>query len=626
MAAIRVILASCLMAVLLVSSNIGQLHAADFSDEATALPFPPDAQELEFTAWSGDISYKSQSPLKSLAAFYVKEMTGRGWTHDESAAKVEDDRIKLLFKHGASKIEVSLRQSSKAVDVDLDCEKLKFNGVDDPATLAAAGIPVAKSALLVQKEFPLPEVAGKVQFTAEGCTFKSPLSLADAFAYFMKLVPSKGFKESRKPILSDSRKYTEFKKGSAQVSVNIFTDAVGSRIILEYKDDSKKTTAAPLPVVASLPFKVGGAESAPTGGTTPAAPSGGTPVDVTGNKGSATVNYNGKQYVLKNVAAFQTKNRVGSTTLVFAAKPIPYNKMQALVIKDSGFSYGDLYEGAGPDHLVVDIGSYLGFNFAIPGIGIGSGIDDAVNEMKVEGGRVVGTLKMPRKEIFKKEPFEFAVTIDAGIITPSTRTAGPADAVAKSDSPVVADSPVPFPDAVGNISKEGSKFRKTYHAEVNLPLAEVTEFYRRELPAQGWKSDDANASGPMRFKNDTLDLVMSLKSQGNKTMVDAVTRDAALAKKEGILPEAGKGRLILGNGGDSAVVFTVGKANHTLKPGQGAKDYKQAVNTSLAPGTYQVGVKPSGQAAQTETIELTEGSAWGIIALPGGGSLAVQLY
>src|SRR5262245_29594782 len=115
--------------------------ADEFSAEATALPFPPDARDLEFVAWAGDINYTSQSPLKSLAALYLSEMAKRGWELDELAAKIEDDSIKLVFKHDKVKIKLDLRQSSREVRASLDCDNLKFTGVDDVAKLAAAGIP-----------------------------------------------------------------------------------------------------------------------------------------------------------------------------------------------------------------------------------------------------------------------------------------------------------------------------------------------------------------------------------------------------------------------------------------------------------------------------------------------------
>ena len=92
-----------------------------------------------------------------------------------------------------------------------------------------------------------------------------------------------------------TRRYTEFKKGAAQLNVNVFTDAVGSRIILTYKDEAKETPVPPLAAVASLPIKGGGAGRAAASEAT-ATPVGTTPIDVTSNKGSATVNYAGKQY------------------------------------------------------------------------------------------------------------------------------------------------------------------------------------------------------------------------------------------------------------------------------------------------------------------------------------------
>ena len=85
------------------------------------------------------------------------------------------------------------------------------------------------------------------------------MTLQDNFDYFSRAVVGKGFKESRKPLLSDSRRYTEFKKGTVQVSVNTFTDGAGSRTVLEYKDEAKVTPKPPLAAVATLPIK--GAEA-----------------------------------------------------------------------------------------------------------------------------------------------------------------------------------------------------------------------------------------------------------------------------------------------------------------------------------------------------------------------------
>jgi hypothetical protein len=218
----RFAVVSIALVLMLASVETRGQTAAEFRAEATALPFPPDARELEFVAWTRNIKFNSSSPLKAIAAFYLKEMASRGWEHDESAAVVENEKIDLTFKHDRVKVEVELRQWSKEVKASLDCENLSFDGTDDPAKLVAAGIPVPKAVLFLHKELPLPAGAMKVEFTGEGSTFKSSLSLQEAFDHFMRLAPSKGFRESRRPIITDTRRYTEFKKGSAQLSVNVY--------------------------------------------------------------------------------------------------------------------------------------------------------------------------------------------------------------------------------------------------------------------------------------------------------------------------------------------------------------------------------------------------------------------
>jgi len=313
---------------------------------------------------------------------------------------------------------------------------------------------------------------------------------------------------------------------------------------------------------------------------------------------------------------------------VFSAKPIPYHKMQSLIATKDDFSFSDLYDFGFPDHLVLQLGdNYVSYSLSLPGVGLSSSADNAVNETKVSADRVQGILKMPPKQVFSRDEISFTISVDAVIITPSTRIAGPADAVTRSDSPILTDSPIPFPDGANNISSEGSKFRKTYSAVVRLPLTDVESFYRKELAAGGWSAADSSSTGDvLRFKKDTADLSLSLKRDGSNTVIAAITRNMALARQEGVLPDPGKARLILANALTVGVVYTIGRTDYPLRPGQGAKDYKQALNYSLAPGAYTVIVKIPGQRPQSEQLNLAEGTTWGIIATPTGGYLPLQLY
>lgn len=449
--------------------------------------------------------------------------------------------------------------------------------------------------------------------------FKSTLDLKSAYDHFTKLLAAKGFRESRKPIISAGRQYSEFKKGTTQVSVNVFSDPVGSRVVLEHEDSAKEPVRPPLPAVVSL--SIGKLQSidknAPNAPTT--AP-GATPVDVTSNKGSATVVYNGKQYTFANVAAYQTKD--GPVKLVFAAKPIPLNKMQAMVFKEKSFSFHDMYEGMyeglAPERLEVQVGEFPSFTFALTNLVVGKSVDGPGAELKVADGRVQGTLKMDPKEVFDKDKIAFSLTVNAGIITPTTRIAGPADQV--ETSTLATDGPVPFPPKTENVGSQGSKFRKTYTATANMPLPEVVAFYRQALTDKGWQRPDDHTA---QLKNDTREVLLTLKAAGEKTTIQALTREVALAKQEGILPEAGKARLLLANAHTAAVVFTIGKTDYPLKSEQGSKNPKEALNYSLAPGAYNVTLKTGGQSVK---VDLTPGTAWVVIALPTGGCMPMQLY
>jgi len=602
--------------------------AAEFSTEAAALPFPPDARKVEFVAWAGDIKYYSGSPMKSLAAFYLEQMAARGWEHDASAVEIDDDSIELTFKHGNVKVELDLSQRSKEVSVRLDCKGMKFTDTDAPSKLVAAGIPMSRAALFLEKAITLPSGAQGLRYNNTSCHLKSTLKLQESFDYYSKLIAAKGFRESRRPIISDTRRYTKFKKGSAELSVNIFTDKVGSRIILSYKDSRKEAAVPPLAVVASLSIKNPGSADTPKAGGPAAAPVAKTRINVVSNKGVATATYRDKKYTFSHVACFQTKGRGDfATMVVFSAKAIPVNKLQSLVSKKDDPSFHELYDFSSPEHLILQLGKYRSFNFSVSGVGIGGHtLKNAVGEMKIDAGRIRGKLKMASEKVLSRK-LSFTATIDAAVITPNTRITGPADPVKPSEDPVLADSPVPMPKGAEDVSRSGSRFRKTYRAVVAMPLIDVAAFYRKELAAKGWKRAGAQTAGDaLQFKNDTMELTVKLKRKGSETAIEAVTRDFAMAKREGILPESGKGRLFLANGHSVAVVFTIGKTDYPLKAGQGAKSPEQALNYSVSPGAYKVTVKIPGQTPKTERVEITAGSTWGIIVLPTGGYLPMRMY
>jgi len=604
-----------------------------FSKQAKALPFPPDAREVEFDATFGDIEFTSRSSLASLAAFFRREMQKRGWDEDASAAVQDKDSVEMTFKHGNAQVVIELDQRSDGrVDVSMDCEGLDFKGADDPAGLLAAGVPQPRSYLYLQKEVPRPGAVRELEYQGDGCQFKSPMALQAAFDYYLKTLKGLGWRESRRPIITGDRRYTEFKRGPITLSVNIFSHEVGSRIILGYEDERQEPTVPPLPAVAAIPL-VGGRE--PAGGANPAVPATEKQVvDVLTNAGIATVIQGRNRHVFKHVAAYQTKEGGEErTTLVFSDRPIPLQRMQAMLATKDDFSFTDLYEFSTPGSLRILVSQYTSFTFNAGAVGIGDGFDDPEGEIKIEQGRARGTIKMRQpKEVFD-EPFQVSATIDAAVLTPNTRLGGAAaqPQVTRRESPFPG-SELLLPDEVGNVQSEGSRYRKSTHAEIALEVPAIVSFYRTELAAQRWKEDETSRVGQagdqamLVFRNSTGKMTVKLQSQGQRTVIDVTFQDDAQAKRDGLLPEPGKARIVMANGHTRDVVIAIGKQDYPLKAGRGAQDPKTALNYSIAPGAYVITIKIPGEAPQTETLNITAGTTWGVLALPTGGYMASQLY
>ncbi len=637
---------ACLVALTLLTNATQAAQAAEFNNKATALPYPPDAQELEFTAWAGDIEYKSPSPLKSLAAFYLKEMTDRGWSLDADELEIEDDSIELVFTHDDSSVEVDFSQWSGFVRVRLDCDELDFAGVENPAALAAAGLPVPAAVLFFQKEVPMPEGVQKLSYDGDGCTLKCTLKLQDAFAYFTKAVGAKGFRESRRPIITDTRRYTEFKKGSVEVSVNVFTDPVGSRVVLEHESSAPGKRVAPLPPVTSLAeylpkaSESGGAaaEAAAALARHPSSPESQAaavaarrPVDATRNTGSATFQYGDRPYTFRHAAAFKNKGSADyATHLVFSNKPIPAGRLQEKLYSEEDFSFHQLYEWDSPETLIVTVGEYNSFGFSVSGVGIGRGVEQHVSTMQEKDGRIAGTFEMKPEEVLSRQ-CSFKAKIDAVILTPETRIAAGYEAPVEppsphSANPALANAPIRLPDDAEDVSSTGSNYRKVYTALTKQSVAEATEHFRQALPEQGWIEAAETGDDSLLFANNDQDVVVKLEAKGGQTAIEATVLETQLARRDGVLPEPGKGRLILGNAHNVPVVFTIGKTDYPLRPGKGAKGPQDALNYSVPPGTYKVVIKVPGQPEKTERIKLTAGAAWGVIALPTGGYMPVQMY
>lgn len=216
-------------------SDVDVAQDVEFIAEATRLPFPKDARELEFRAVFGMVEFESPSSLAKLSDFYRIEMARRGWKATET--EIEEDEVTVTFQQGEAEVELNLDESSDYVDVSLDCEGLSFEGTDDPAALVELGVPQPKAYLVLQSEFMLPEDYRDQQYDGgDRRLFKSTLSLPELYEFLTKQLRAKGYRETRRPIVTEDRRYSEFAKRGVEISVNAFAHEIGSRVVLTYED------------------------------------------------------------------------------------------------------------------------------------------------------------------------------------------------------------------------------------------------------------------------------------------------------------------------------------------------------------------------------------------------------
>lgn len=612
----------------------------EFSADVKALPFPPDAQKVEFDTTFKDVEFVSRSPLTALADFYRREMIARGWEEDEDEASIDDDEIELTFKHGSAEVVVELeRDDDGEVDVKLDCEGLTWDDAHDPVLLAEAGVPQPRSHLFLQREFPRPEDATDVKYDDNACKFKCPMEFEKAARHFQATLVKLGWRqESGKPFLGKFIHRYAYRRGpvTLTVSANKNHQGPGSWITVEYASTEKEPALASLSPVGRLAGRPATTDSPDSPGSPDAEPApDAKPVNVAANKGSATVTLGKQKLILKNVAAYQS-DEYGTvrTTIVFCDKAIPFGRMQKMLAEEDGFSIGDLFDSGFPSYLSLQLTEDdVYFSFSGAGAGISNDAEGAESDVKELEGRVVGTIKMTQPLDFFDKPFLFQVTFDAGIMRRDTRLASGSVAAGSvpADSALNDAHGLPVPHGADEVESSKSKYRQEVNAKVSLPLAEVVAIYRREMPARKW-TEDASASSvaaeaaTLAFKNAAGPLTIGLTAEGSGTKVKLVARDAEAARRDGMLPEPGKARLIMGNAHSREIVISIGKSDYRLAAGRGAKDPKTALKYTVPPGKYRLTIKIPGEAPQTETVEAEADTAWGVVGLPTGGYFIDQLY
>lgn len=657
----------------------GLLWDEDLAPHAKDLPILEDATDIERDDFSGWIRFKSPSDVKTVASFLSENLEQQKWTKSETD-QVTERFVRLERTNGKSSLTIDVRADDAGSSVWIRTKGMNWDGIKQANEAAkksskkvAANTPAKTkpddepAPQPKRKDKPkqginkLPKLPNEGTVIMDGKTFK----LTSVIAYEVVLGGQWTTKiiATQKPVKQDIllAKLKNTGKNEDQVQqegegLNLpqpflqveldegddrpdrmslradNTPGGGSGDELSgtaLVEDGRARGTVKLKEPGSFFDKAYTAEisfdvAVLTRDSTPAKRL----TDAPKLANSGTLTMGNKTYKLPNVVAYEMKFFDDPVTaVVFSEKPLNMVKLKAAVGKES---IGDNFEFIPQVKLIIDAEDNLSSISIWADNANVSGNDGLTGDVVIEDGRACGTAKMTKPGEFGDKKYTFDLSFDVDVL------AKPTSAAKKSDSPaggLVADSydGLPIPEGYKDLNQEGSKFRKQTNAKVTAELNAVIDFYRRELASDDWKENAADTkiekqTAKLAFTGPTGSLTVQLKAEDKQTAITLVSRDAQAAKTAGLLPSPGKGRLIVANDSQKAVVVTINKRDYNVAAGAGAKDPKTGLNWDVAPGKYTVEIKLAGEEVQTEKLTIGADETWGVIIAPTGGYLAVQLY
>lgn len=207
----------------------------------------------------------------------------------------------------------------------------------------------------------------------------------------------------------------------------------------------------------------------------------------------------------------------------------------------------------------------------------------------------------------------------------------PAEAGDDAAEPLTAEDRegLPTPSDAQGYSQERTPFRRVLTSRSPSSLPRLVEFYRTELTKAGWQEETPDAAPTetawqSEFSGPEGRLVAKLSRGDEGTEIELAVKNATAAKQAGILPAAGKAKVMFANQGDAPVKVTFGGKPFTVKPGVGTRK-PDGPNFDVAPGKYTVQVQVGNRPTVSEKVEVGPDQAWGVMILD-GEILALQAY
>lgn len=332
------------------------------------------------------------------------------------------------------------------------------------------------------------------------------------------------------------------------------------------------------------------------------------------------------KHELKQGLAFRNPED-GSTVLMFCESPLNADKAERMLAQGEVPSIHDLMGRGFPSGMEIRLQEGMTWiGCFVDGNSINRGSSDFKNDFLAGSKRVRGTVTADPDEVFDK-PFVFNASFDLPLLgkasgagaTPGTKQ-------------IVADPSydLPVPDDCQGIGTEKTPYSSIITAQHEASVADLLAFYRQELTKKGYQENAAQSktaadSANLQFTSSSGPVVLQLKRSGDTSEIQLTSKDSAKAKRDGIIPAAGQGLLLIANGSPEPITITLGKHVQKVAAGKGRDNPKDAARIPVLPGKHRVKIEMGGE-TKNEEITVEAGTTWGIFAVPELGAMVQPIY
>lgn len=336
------------------------------------------------------------------------------------------------------------------------------------------------------------------------------------------------------------------------------------------------------------------------------------------------VQRNEDKFAMHHAMAFQRTEFDEPVTVVYVSeKPFCTKGLEGTAVDDMSLFHWQASDSPSSMEMRIRDDS-VSISCFVDGHSINISGADFKSEAVVKDGKLAGKVFSPQPKEFFDDTFQFSVVVDVELMK-TAEAAAPTSLVASED--------YEYPVALGysELSSESSPYRTVIRGVHPAGVATMTDFYRTELAANGWKEDTAAAkqvetSASLSFASDEGAITVQIRSNSGKTEFALAVRNEARAKKDGIVAKPGKAKLMLANPDESDIVVSIDGKDYKVAAGVGGSNPADAMQVDIEPGTHTITVKSGNELPETDQIELKAGVTWAIVGFPGGGYLSERLY